>query len=200
MRGIKGVLLGEGRVGKTSLATCWGSHTFDPHQKSTIQAATVEKVIDLPNEKVNFILWDTAGQELYHSIAPIYYKDAKIAILVYSVTDMKSFDRMVQWHQELTSLVGEKMLIVIVANKIDLIKDRVIPTMKGVEFALSVGSELFEVSAKSGEGVDLLFRYLMQEIPKIIDNPSSKKSNPRGKIQIQVTEESKPSGKNGGCC
>ena len=81
------MLLGEG---KTSIGMKWCEGTFDAKRGSTAKAALITKSRGL----IEVNLWDTAGQEEYHAVAPIYHA----ALLVYSVTDEKSFDRMVQWH------------------------------------------------------------------------------------------------------
>jgi small GTP-binding protein len=99
------------------------------------------------NRSINVILWDTADQENYHSLAPIDYKDAEAALLVFSVRDSASFDRMVQWPNEVISARGPDIRLVVVGNKADL-KHRVVPRERGAAFASENSAEYFEVSAK----------------------------------------------------
>ena len=138
-------------------------------------------------------LWDTAGQEEYHAVAPIYYKDAQAALLVYDVTNQISFDRMVQWHRELTQIRGDQVKIVCVANKIDLSDKRVIPASKGAQFAQSIGCPHFEVSAKTGEGIDMLFRHLTETLVKSSPQRAPVHPNKRGgravKLIVQEAED-----------
>merc|ERR1719277_2881142 len=101
---FKIVALGEGRVGKTSLLRRYVSGTFSDREASTQQAAYQEKRLTLGGRQVQLSLWDTAGQERFHSLAPIYYRDADGALLVYDITDCQSFERVAKWVSELRSV------------------------------------------------------------------------------------------------
>ena len=183
MTTFKAVLLGEGRVGKTSIGMKWCEGTFDAKRGSTVKAALITKSVETSRGLIEVNLWDTAGQEEYHAVAPIYYKGAHAALLVYSVTDEKSFDRIVQWHRELSQIVSD-VKVVVVANKIDLASQRVIPSSRGVEYAQSIGCNHFEVSAKTGEGIEMLFKYLTEELAKKIS--TTKSGVRRGKRGLAV--------------
>ena len=88
----KVVLLGESGVGKTSILKQFTEGKFDPDTPSSITVNFKRKTIKLPEGKtVTFDIWDTAGQERYRSLIKIFYKDAKVIILVYDVTKGKSF-------------------------------------------------------------------------------------------------------------
>lgn len=98
-------------------------------------------------------IWDTAGQERFHSLGPIYYRDAKGALLVYDITDRSSFDRVKKWTKELRKMVGDstKICIAIVGNKLDLERQsRVVESEEAQKYAKSVGASFSEVSAKTG--------------------------------------------------
>ncbi|KAH0790643.1 Ras-related protein Rab-21 [Histomonas meleagridis] len=199
MNSYKAVFLGEGRVGKTSIGLKWSRGEFDPHRKSTVQAGLYSKKVETSKGMIELHLWDTAGQEEYHAIAPIYYKEAQAALLVYSVIDQRSFDRMVQWHKELKQNRGDDVKIVVVANKIDMANQRVIPSQKGIEYARSIGCNHFEVSAKTGEGIDMLFRYLTETL---VSTPTTNTRAPtRGRKGLTVleTEETQDNDTNK-CC
>ncbi|OHS96979.1 Ras-related protein Rab-21 [Tritrichomonas foetus] len=205
MTSFKAVFLGEGRVGKTSIGLKWAEGSFDPRRRSTVQAGFYTKKVETSRGLIEMHLWDTAGQEEYHAVAPIYYKDAQAAMLVYDVTNQISFDRMVQWHRELTQIRGDQVQIVCVANKIDLADKRVIPSSKGTAFAASIGCPHFEVSAKTGEGIDMLFRHLTESLVKSMPNkPASnrpRRGGNRGITVLQAEEvEEKPTNENGGNC
>lgn len=186
MNSFKAVFLGEGRVGKTSIGTKFCQGTFDASQRSTVKAGLFTKQVETSHGLIQLNLWDTAGQEEYHAVAPIYYKGAQAAILCYSVTDEKSFDRMVQWHRELSQIAGD-VKVVVVANKIDLASQRVIPSSRGVEYAQSIGCNHFEVSAKTGEGIEMLFKYLTEELAKSMA-PASRPGRGRKGRSLVVVE------------
>lgn len=192
------VFLGEGRVGKTSIGKRWEEERFDQSQRSTVAAACYKKSMNIDGKVITINLWDTAGQEEFHSLAPIYYKDAHAALLVFSVVDQKSFDRMVQWKKELTMSRGEDIKVVVVGNKIDLSKDRCISASQGEQFANSIKAKYFEVSAKTGAGIDNLFNHLGHLLVSIPVKATTKKQSKVGLQVIDATENDADEKK--GCC
>eukprot|EP00970_Alexandrium_tamarense_P005324 scaffold858_cov193-Alexandrium_tamarense.AAC.22 len=176
----KVVLLGEGRVGKTSILLRYIENSYVEGRPSTLQASYLDKHIVINDDdnvtasdyqrsslsprrgrrEAQLSIWDTAGQERYHSLGPIYYRDAKGAILVYDITDRPSFERVRNWTKELRKMVGDntKICIVIVGNKLDLERQsRVVDTDEARTYATSVGAGFGEVSAKTGYGVEDVF-------------------------------------------
>merc|ERR1712159_529982 len=99
---FKVVLLGEGRVGKTSLLLRYVKDSFSDSQAPTVQAPYLSKPVKLENDsRVTLNVWDTAGQERFHALGPIYYRDADGALLVYDITWKESLDRVKKWVGEL---------------------------------------------------------------------------------------------------
>lgn len=121
---FKVVLLGEGRVGKTSIVLRYTKGEYTDRQKSTMQASYIDKKLTVGTETVQLSIWDTAGQERFHALGPIYYRDASGALLVYDITDAESFVKVKNWVKELRKIVGSDITIVIAGNKIDLEKNR----------------------------------------------------------------------------
>jgi len=195
---FKVVCLGEGRVGKTSIGLRWAEDAFDPATRSTVAAAFFQKTAHTKDGKaVNIQLWDTAGQEEFKSLCPIYYKDAHAALLVYSVIDRSSFQKMIAWRNELSMARGDNIRIVIAANKADRQKERCVSRREGDDYATSVHAQYFEVSAKTGQGIDLLFMYIAEILAAIpVKAPVGKRA---GKVSLTVvtgtTEKKKK-----GCC
>eukprot|EP00268_Persea_americana_P019488 TRINITY_DN19978_c0_g1_i3.p1 TRINITY_DN19978_c0_g1~~TRINITY_DN19978_c0_g1_i3.p1 ORF type:complete len:132 (+),score=5.90 TRINITY_DN19978_c0_g1_i3:202-597(+) len=95
------VLLGDMGTGKTSLVLRFVKGQFFDYQESTIGAAFFSQILSLNEATVKFDIWDTAGQERYHSLAPMYYRGAAAAVVVYDITSMDSFVRAKKWVQEL---------------------------------------------------------------------------------------------------
>jgi small GTP-binding protein len=197
---FKVVFLGEGRVGKTSIGKRWAEDTFDSATRSTVAAGFFEKVIVAKDGRsLKIMLMDTAGQEEYHSLAPIYYKDAHAALLVFSIIDEGGFQRMQQWRNELISSRGPDIKIIVVGNKLDLAKSRVVTQEAAERFAQTIGSPYFEVSAKTGQGIDLLFAHLgetMAKLPTPERGPAPKRGTKMG-LQIVNGEEEE---QKKGCC
>ena len=127
---FKVVLLGEGRVGKTSLLLRYINNSFSEKQTSTFQASYQEKILNIGNNSVSLAIWDTAGQERFHALAPIYYRDSNAAILVFDITDRTSFSKVQHWIEELRKIVGKDIILVIAANKMDLESKRQVPLMR----------------------------------------------------------------------
>nr|XP_025685020.1 ras-related protein RHN1-like [Arachis hypogaea] len=98
--GIGCVLLGDMGAGKTSLVLRFVKVQFSEYQESTIGAAFFTQVLSLNEATVKFDIWDTTGQERYHSLAPMYYRGADAAIVVYDITSMESFARAKKWVQQ----------------------------------------------------------------------------------------------------
>nr|CCC93373.1 putative small GTPase [Trypanosoma congolense IL3000] len=163
----KVVLLGEGRVGKTSLVTRFVNDSFDPQQRSTTQASMYSSVnVPLLNsdKTVNLNVWDTAGQERFHALGPIYYRSANGAILVYDVTDGDTLEKVRLWIRELRAVVGDQIQLVVCANKSDLEQEREVSEEKGRKFAKSHGAQHFSTSARTGMNVAEAFQTLATAI------------------------------------
>ncbi|KAJ0676886.1 putative small GTP-binding protein [Helianthus annuus] len=89
-------------------------------QESTIGAAFFTQVVSINKTTIKFDIWDTAGQERYHSLAPMYYRGAAAAVVVYDITNMASFERAKKWIEELQKQGNPHLVTVLVANKADL--------------------------------------------------------------------------------
>ena len=98
---FKLVLLGESAVGKSSMALRFVNGRFSEFQENTIGAAYLTKSVVIDDNAVKFEIWDTAGQERYNSLAPMYYRGAQAAIVVYDITNADTFERAKSWVKEL---------------------------------------------------------------------------------------------------
>merc|ERR1712137_399836 len=123
---FKLVLLGESAVGKSSLVLRFVKGQFLDFQESTIGAAFLTQTVCLNDTTVKFEIWDTAGQERYHSLAPMYYRGAQAAIVVYDITTAESFDRAKNWVKELQRQGNPNIVIALAANKVDLESKRAV--------------------------------------------------------------------------
>ena len=152
---LKIVLLGEGRVGKTSILLRYVRGHYQEKQQSTLQASYLDKRIDLGGgQNAQLSVWDTAGQERFHALGPIYYRDADGALLVYDITDLESFSKVRKWIKELRKIVGNDIAITIAGNKADLERNRQVDEKEVFAYAASVGATHFYTSAKQNMGLD----------------------------------------------
>jgi small GTP-binding protein len=163
---MKLVMLGEGRVGKTSLLQRFMSNTFDEEQPSTTAATMYAntKMTTSSGSTAHVSIWDTAGQEKYHALGPIYYRDAHGAFIAYDITDKDSFDKVKIWLKELHQVVGDGIPIVIVGNKVDLERERKVPAKEAEEWAAAHGAQHFNCSAKLGIKVTEAFTALVNKV------------------------------------
>jgi Ras-related protein Rab-21 len=157
---FKVVLLGEGRVGKTSILIRFCKNTFNDRQQPTLQASYLDRKVTIEGQSVSLSVWDTAGQERFHALGPIYYRDADAALCVYDITDGDSLDRVKKWVQELKNHASDKIVIAIAGNKIDLEKRRHVSKENALALAKSVGAEHFDTSAKLNKGLQEAFLHL----------------------------------------
>ncbi|XP_021562741.1 ras-related protein Rab-5C isoform X1 [Carlito syrichta] len=123
---FKLVLLGESAVGKSSLVLRFVKGQFHEYQESTIGAAFLTQTVCLDDTTVKFEIWDTAGQERYHSLAPMYYRGAQAAIVVYDITNTDTFARAKNWVKELQRQASPNIVIALAGNKADLASKRAV--------------------------------------------------------------------------
>jgi len=167
------VLLGDTGVGKTSIALRFTQDTFQPRTNPTIGASFLMKNMVVDDKKIKLQIWDTAGQERFRSLAPMYYRGASAAILVYDITSAVSFNKVKEWVNELRLNVPEDIIMVVVGNKLDRAqKHRQLKVETGQDYARSVGAAFTESSAKTKEGIEEVF---MDIAKRLIQNHLSRK-------------------------
>lgn len=113
------VFLGETSVGKSSITSRYVQEEYNEFQEPTIGAAFLAKTVETENGTIKFEIWDTAGQERYNALAPMYYRGANVAIVVYDVTNPDTLSKAKNWVNELKIKV-DNIYIVLVGNKCDL--------------------------------------------------------------------------------
>lgn len=183
---LKVILLGEGCVGKSSLVLRYCSDKFNETHEQTVQSSFVTKRLNINNQRVLLEIWDTAGQEKYHALLPMYYRHSQGAILVYDVTDMDSFDRVQSWVRELRKELGDDVVLVIAGNKIDLEKNKCVPEDAAVEYAKSVSATHHYTSAKLNKGIDQLFLALTKAMLEAVQNNPNAAANRKPNRGLQI--------------
>lgn len=151
-------------MGKTSLTLRFCRGNFDEKQISTVDASCLSQTVQVGGgQKCTLNIWDTAGQERYHALNKVYYQGAEGALIVYDITDVESWNKVSMWVKELQRYLPAETPIIITGNKCD-IQSRQIPLEEAERYAMSVGSQHFSSSAKTGTGVNDLFRNLTEKI------------------------------------
>jgi small GTP-binding protein len=146
------IWIGDSGVGKTCLLTKALKNFFDEELKSTLGFEYHNITININNKKILLQTWDTCGQESFKCIVNMFYKRAKLAILVYSIDNRKSFEGINFWLNELRINSGEQIKLILIGNKTDLDDQREVSYEEGKNFSQLNGFNFFsETSAKEGE-------------------------------------------------
>ncbi|XP_031269378.1 ras-related protein Rab5-like isoform X1 [Pistacia vera] len=185
------VLLGDMGTGKTSLVLRFVKGQFFDFQESTIGAAFFTQVLSLNEATVKFDIWDTAGQERYHSLAPMYYRGAAAAVVVYDVTSRESFEKAKKWVQELQRQGNPNLIMFLVANKVDLKDKRKVGYEDGELYAKENGLSFLETSAKTAENVNELFYEIAKRLVK---------ASPLSQTGMKLHTGRQEGGSRGFCC
>lgn len=164
IKSIKLVLLGESSVGKTSIVSQFVNKQFTDLQDSTIGAAYFSKLSMIKGENYRLEIWDTAGQERYHSLAPMYYRGAKGAIVVFDITSANSFEKAKSWISELKLTANMNVQITLVGNKLDLNFKRQVLTDTAKNYAEQEEITYIETSAKNNINIDDIFNETVTNI------------------------------------
>ncbi|XP_054585862.1 ras-related protein Rab-6B isoform X1 [Eptesicus fuscus] len=153
LRKFKLVFLGEQSVGKTSLITRFMYDSFDNTYQATIGIDFLSKTMYLEDRTVRLQLWDTAGQERFRSLIPSYIRDSTVAVVVYDITNLNSFQQTSKWIDDVRTERGSDVIIMLVGNKTDLADKRQITIEEGEQRAKELSVMFIETSAKTGYNV-----------------------------------------------
>lgn len=198
----KVVILGSQGVGKTSLVVRYIDKTFSPNSTSTIGASFMTKKQTVDNCKVRLQIWDTAGQERFRAMAPMYYRGAQAALLVYDITSQESFEELSSWIEELKRNMTEDLVIVVAANKLDLAQTRrevsYDDAQKYITRVLGPETLLYEVSAKEDDGrIEDIFIHVARVLVERKQYLPSVKRKPTAYLPM---DEEPSTAKSSSCC
>jgi Ras-related protein Rab-5C len=197
------VLLGESAVGKSSLVLRFVRGQFHEYQESTIGAAFLTQTVSVDDTTVKLELWDTAGQERYHSLAPMYYRGAQAAIVVYDITNADTFSRAKVWVKELQRQAAPNIVIALAGNKADLAAKRQVEVVDAQTYAEENGLIFMETSAKTAMNVNDIFMAIAKKLPKNQDSSTAtggRRGTDGQSITVDRPVNQRAAGNDGGCC
>ena len=202
---FKIVLIGDTSVGKTNILSKYLSNEFDPDSKATVGVEFGTRDFKIENNTVKVQIWDTAGQERYRSITNAYYKGAKGSLLVYDITNPKTFENVDKWLSDLKTNAEEKISVVLVGNKTDLESERKISLEQGKEKAELFKLAFIETSALNGNNIEKAFNELISDVYKNhheLFEKQAKVEITEKAIDLEHTQENKenPETKKRFCC
>lgn len=198
---FKLLLIGDSAVGKTCILFRFSDDQFNSSFISTIGIDFKIKTVDIDGKRVKLQIWDTAGQERFHTITTSYYRGANGIMMVYDITNPKSFDNITKWLRNITDHAAEDVIRILLGNKSDMEDKRMISTARGQEIATQNGIKFFETSAKQNININDAFMTLatdiLRRIPK--DKPVDPNPVPTGKGTFSLGNMEQHISNNG-CC
>lgn len=165
---FKIIIIGDSGVGKSNIIRRYATNSFDLEMKSTIGIEFMTKEYNINSNNDNFKImaqiWDTAGQERYKALINAYYRGAVGIIVVYDITNRKSFNNLKSLLEKAIDIVGPDVKIIVVGNKIDLQFLRAVSTDEGKHFANEFNTLFTEVSALDNTNIAFAFEFLINSI------------------------------------
>jgi small GTP-binding protein len=187
------VTIGDSSVGKTSLVNKFIRDRFDPSEKNTIGALYDVFTEEVDGRAVEIQIWDTAGQEQYRSLTPVYFRSAAAALLVFDLSNRQSFEHLDDWVTSFRSSSRDRAILFLIGNKCDLTDTRTIFEEEAKEWADHHSCSYIETSARSGSGISQLFKSVAATLA----------NNHLHAIEAQVMKPKQVSlngRRDGGCC
>ena len=187
---FKIVLIGDTCVGKSCILVRFSDDVFVENYVTTIGVDFRFKTMIVKNKIAKIQIWDTAGQERYRSITTAYYRGAAAIIICCDSTNKESFYNINNWIDEISKYTDKDVDKLVLMNKCDLVEERQIDKNEISKFEKENGIKIMEVSAKTGNGIDKAFEYIIE---KLIDKNEKKND-------IAMTLQNGVFGNKPGCC
>ncbi len=209
---LKVIVLGDSGVGKTSLMSRFVNNSFSKSYKATVGADFATREVKVGQTRCTLQIWDTAGQERFQSLGLKFYRGADACILVYDITNPRSFDKLTYWCDEFKMQActddPETFPFVIVGNKTDRAADRAVSKAAAENWCREMGYteplSHFEASAATGDGVCEAFECAAQQAVKREAEDGAATSGTdflgadTGPVRLGMSDRG--SGSEGGCC
>lgn len=161
---FKLLLIGDSGVGKTCVLFRFSEDAFNATFISTIGIDFKIRTIELDGKKIKLQIWDTAGQERFRTITTAYYRGAMGIMLVYDITNEKSFENIKNWIRNIEEHASADVEKMILGNKCDMTDRRQVSRERGEELAIEYGIKFMETSAKASINVEESFFTLARDI------------------------------------
>ena len=186
---LKVILVGNSGVGKTNLINVLTGRKFEQSIMTTTISTYVEKKMEMGKKKYNLEIWDTAGQEKFHSLTKLFIKESRIVLFVYDITDKNSFTEIKSWVKIVKEVLDDKFVMGLAGNKKDLFLKEVINEVKGKEKAKEIGAIFKLTSAKEGEGIHELMESLLKEYIKRLNAGEFQDLDTSSKLDIKKAKK-----------
>ena len=195
------ILLGDQGVGKSCILNRFLNDTFIEDYQATIGLDFQSKNVQIENQAIHLLLYDTAGQEKFRSLIPMYTRDANIILLVYDISNKDTFNHLPDWIRDLTNVNINEIIFVIVANKIDLNAQRAVTLEEGQKFAEEHDFLFQEISAKTGIGFsELFYKKLFEKIRTKFRPGGQQSSSEVNDIKFNIDQDGTKNASKKKCC
>jgi len=195
---IKLLLIGDSGVGKSCLLLRFSDDSFTPSFITTIGIDFKIRTIELDGKRIKLQIWDTAGQERFRTITTAYYRGAMGILLVYDVTDERSFNNIRNWFSNIEQHASEGVNKILIGNKCDWVEKKAITKEQGQELADEFGIKFLETSAKANINVEEAFFTLARDIKKrLIDTHAQQEHDSHKRPDVDIKSQKASSS---GCC
>ena len=174
---LKVVVIGDSSVGKTCVSLRYLTGEFSSQTRPTIAAGFCNAQVKLGKMTIDLLIWDIAGQEAYRGLTSQYYRDAKIALIVFDLTNPTSLNSVTEWHARICEANPSPFVTVLVGNKSDL-PNRQVSQEQGEAMAAKIQALYRETSAVTGKGVTEVFEDACEEYLRIHPQEPQQNSAP----------------------
>ena len=187
---FKIIIIGDSGVGKSCLALKGIKKTFIEFYTPTIGFEFYTFNIKIKDSVIKMQIWDTCGQEAYRSLINSFYRNSALAMIIYAIDDINSYNHIEEWLNEIRTKVGQETKLYLIGNKIDLEKDRQVNTEDAEKFSLDNEFDFFiETSAKTGFNAEKVFIQAAKDLYK--KNIECLKKGSENKIENYQIHENK---------
>ena len=195
------IFLGDQSVGKSCILNRFMNDVFIEEYQATIGLDFQSKNVQIDNQDIHLLLYDTAGQEKFRSLIPMYTRDANIILLVYDISSKESFEHLPDWLKDLNNINKNDVIFALVGNKNDLADNRQITFEEGEKYAKENDFIFQEVSAKTGDGFSELFYKNLFEKIRVKFRPGGQQPASEVKdIKFNIEQDAKKTEKRRKCC
>eukprot|EP00316_Scyphosphaera_apsteinii_P016649 CAMPEP_0119312554 /NCGR_PEP_ID=MMETSP1333-20130426/26879_1 /TAXON_ID=418940 /ORGANISM="Scyphosphaera apsteinii, Strain RCC1455" /LENGTH=196 /DNA_ID=CAMNT_0007317195 /DNA_START=96 /DNA_END=686 /DNA_ORIENTATION=- len=194
---IKLMMIGDQAVGKTALLVRYADDSFTESVLPTIGIDFKIKTIEQQGKKIKLQIWDTAGQERFRTITQAYYRGAMGILLIYDVTNPKSYQNIRNWVRNINDNAPQTIDKMLIGNKCDMDGMRQVQTAQGQQLAAEYGMKFFETSARMNTNVSEAFHTLATDV---VDRLLAAGGGDQTNGNVQVTQSRSEPKKASGCC
>ena len=187
---FKIIVVGDSGVGKSAISIQGVSEKYNDLYSPTIcfEYYWLNYLVN-NSTKIRLKIWDTCGQEAFKALTGNFYHDSALAIIVYSITDKTSFERVSEWLAILREQCEKKLKIILVGNKSALENKRGVTYQRALKYQIDNDINYFiETSAKNGSNIEFLFKLITQMLfEDYISNNSKLNDKDSKKIELKLT-------------